>query len=321
MRRVVVTALAALAALVLPSAALAAGPSYVAQGGLGILGHGGKNRFVAVSTGGGTAIARIAVPSGAVRGWATLDGEWGIPQPTFSAAHLEGLTRDGKRLIIATVGSSVPTRFAVVDTQRLRVRDRFELNGRFAYDALSPDGKTLYVTQYVDDDNVSRYVVRAYDLEHQRLLPGRIADKTQRGWIMEGFAATRATSADGRWVYTLFMRPGGYPFIHALDAVNGTAHCIGLPWHAGDQGALATMGMTLANGESALALNWKSGRPWLTVNTGTWRITHVRPGGFPWGWTLGGVGAAVLTLLAAGLIVLIRRREAQQTREEALPAL
>jgi hypothetical protein len=318
MRRVVV---AALAAFILPSAALAAGPSYVAEGGLGILVHGGKNRLVAVSTGGGTAIARIAVRGGAVRGWATLDGEWGIPQPTFSAARVEGLTRDGKQLIVSTIGSSSPTGFAVIDTQTLHVRDRFSLDGRFAYDALAPDGETLYLTQYVDADNASRYVVRAYDLEHQRLLPGRIADKTQHGWVMEGFAVTRATSADGRWVYTLFMRPGGYPFVHALDTVNGRAHCIGLPWRAGDQSPLSNMHMTLANGEHALALRWKSGKPWLSIDTATWRITHVRTGGFAWLWMIGAAGSAILTALAAGLIVLIRRRGAQQARKEALPAL
>ena len=48
MRLVVVTALAA---LLLPTAALAAGPSYVAKGGLGVLSHDGKYRFVAVSDG------------------------------------------------------------------------------------------------------------------------------------------------------------------------------------------------------------------------------------------------------------------------------
>jgi hypothetical protein len=318
MRRVVVTVLAA---LVFPSAAFAAGPSYVAQGGFGILAHGGKNRFVAVSTGGGTAIARIAVPGGSVHGWATLDGEWGIPQPTFSAMRLEGLTRDGKRLIVGTIGSSSPARFAIIDTQTVRVRDQFALDGRFAYDALSPDGKTLYLTQYVDADNASRYVVRAYDLEHQRLVAGRIADKTQRGWVMEGFAATRTTSADGRWVYTLFMRPGGYPFVHALDAVNGTAHCIGLPWRAGDQGALVNMRMTLANAEHTLGLHWKSGKPWLSIDTATWRITHPKAHGFPWRWTIGAAAAAMLTAHAPGLILLIRRRGSQRAQEEALPAL
>jgi hypothetical protein len=220
MRRVLV---AALAALVLPSAALAAGPSYVAQGSVGILGKGGKNRFVAVSTGGGTAIARISVHGGAVNGWATLSGEWGIPQPTFSAGRLEGLTRDGKRLIVGTVGATYPSRFAVLDTKTLRSVDSISLDGRFAYDALSPDGKTLYLSQYVDEDNAGRYVVRGYDLEQHELLPGRIADKAQHGWVMEGFAVTRTTSADGRWVYTLFMRPGGYPFVHALDTVNARA--------------------------------------------------------------------------------------------------
>jgi hypothetical protein len=298
MRRVLV---AALAALVLPSAALAAGPSYVAQGGLGVLAKNGKNRFVAVSTGGRTAIVRVAVHGGTVRGSTTLDGEWGIPQPTFSAAHLEGLTRDGQTLVVAT-RDAIPTRFALIDTRSMRVRDTFELPGRFAYDALSPDGKTLYLTEYVDADDASRYVVRAYDLERERLVPGRIADRTQRGWVMAGFASTRTTSSDGRWVYTLFMRPGGYPFIHALDTVARSAHCIGLPWGAAtDQGALATMKMTLVNGERELALNWKSGRPWLTVDASTWRITHVRPDGFPWVWTLGGAGAAILAVLAAAL--------------------
>ena len=253
------SSLTALAALLLPAAALAAGPSYVAQGGLGVLSHDGKYRFVAVSTGANTAIERVAVHGGAVSGWATLDGDYGIPQPTMRPGQLEGLSRDGKQLLVGTVGLQSPTRFAVIDTRNLRVRDRFAIPGSFAYDALSPDGKTLYLTQYVDRDNASRYVVRAYDLEHGRLLPGRIADKAQASWVMEGFATTRTTSGDGRWVYTLFMRPGGYPFVHALDTVRGVAHCIGLPWTASDQAPLMGMRMTLADGGSKLALDWKSG--------------------------------------------------------------
>ena len=71
---------------------------------------------------------------------------------------------------------------------------------------------------------------------------------------MEGFATTRTTSGDGRWVYTLFMRPGGYPFVHALDTVRGVAHCIGLPWTASNQAPLMGMRMTLADGGSKLAL-------------------------------------------------------------------
>jgi len=310
MRRAFVTALAA---LVLPSAAFAAGPSYVAQGGLGVLAQGGKSRFVAVPAGGRTTIVRIAVPGGAVRGWATLRGGWGLPQPTLTST--EGLTRDGERLIVGTLGFSAATRFAVIDTKTLRVRDRFALHGRFAYDALSPDGNTLYVTEYVDADNASRYVVRAYDLRDHVLLPGRVADKTQRGWVMEGFALTRTTSDDGRWVYTLFMNPGGYPFVHALDTVNHSAHCIGLPWQGGGQGALDAMRMTLVHRGTALSLRWKSGRPWLTVNTATWGITHPHSASFAWGWTIGGLGGAILLALGAVAVVVTLRRRGEPGKE------
>jgi hypothetical protein len=314
MRLVVV--LTALAALLLPASALAAGPSYVAQGGLGVLSHNGKYRFIAVSTGAATAIERVAVHGGAVSGWATLDGDYGIPQPTMRPGQLEGLSRDGKQLLVGTVGLQSPSRFAVIDTRNLRVRDRFAIPGSFAYDALSPDGKTLYVTQYVDRDNASRYVVRAYDLRHGRLLSGRVADKAQASWVMEGFATTRTTSGDGRWVYTLFMRPGGYPFVHALDTVRGVAHCIGLPWTARDQAPLMNIRMTLADGGNKLALDWKSGKRWLAVDTGTWRIMHPATRSFPWTWIAAATGAA-LVLLAT--VLALGRRRLAGTHEEALP--
>ena len=67
-----------------------------------------------------------------------------------------------------------------------------------------------------------------------KLLPGRIADKTQKSWVMQGWAASRVTSPTGRWVYTLYANPAGTPFIHALDTVKGVAHCVGIPWPATD---------------------------------------------------------------------------------------
>ena len=313
MRLVVVTVLAA---LLLPSAALAAGPSYVANGGLGVLAGDGKHRYVAVATGGVTAIERIAVRGGTVTRWGVIDGDFGIPQPTMSPNHLEGLTRDGKELVVGSVAFGKPTTFAVLDTRTFTVRERFDLPGSFAYDALSPDGKTLYLTQYVDRDTANRYVVRAYDLEHQRLVPGRVADKAQASWVMEGFATTRTTSADGRWVYTLFMRPGGYPFVHALDTVAGVAHCIGLPWTGGDQGPLMRMRLKLTSGESKLAVNWANGKRWLAVDTRTWKITHPTATPFRWTW-LGVAAVGALALLA--VLVLLGRRRVAHARKEVLP--
>jgi hypothetical protein len=46
---------------------------------------------------------------------------------------------------------------------------------------------------------------------------------------MQGIPLTRATSLDGRFAYTLYQRPEGEPFIHALDTARGAAACIDLP--------------------------------------------------------------------------------------------
>jgi hypothetical protein len=197
----------------------------------------------------------------------------------------------------------------------MRSVDSITLNGDFAFDALSPDASTLYLIQHVDANNINRYVVRAYDLRTHTLRPGRIADKTQLGWVMEGSALTRATSSDGRMVYTMYSRPGGYPFVHALDTMGGTAHCIGLPWR-GDQAPLANARLTLADDGKTLAVVLKGGRTWLTMNTTNWRLTHVPPAnGFDlsprWPLAAGGITAAFV--LAVGLVALGRRRHQRET--------
>jgi hypothetical protein len=304
------------ASLVAVATGVAAGPSYVAMGGPGVLSHDGATRYVALPIGDATAIERIRTSDGTVLGWNDLGGAWGIPAPTSRSTDDEGLTRDAKRLIIATAGAGRPTSFAVLGARSLQVFDRFDLEGSFAYDALSPDGSTLYLIQHVDANDVSRYVVRAYDLHSHRLLPGRIADKTQPGWVMEGFPVTRATSADGRWVYTLYTRPGGYPFVHALDAVNGVAHCVGLPWH-GNQNPLNSMRLALGDNGRTLALTRGNGRRWLTVNTTSWAIEHpaASAAGFPWRWLAVGIAGAFAVLALAGLAARRRRHP-----REAAPA-
>jgi hypothetical protein len=162
----------------------------------------------------------------------------------------------------------------------------------------------MYLVQYTTSatGDYAHYVVRAYDLRTKRLLPGRVADRTQKSWVMNGYPMTRVTSADGRWVYTLYQNGGdGYPFVHALDTVRGVAHCIGLPMTNG------VYNLELALHGSTLAVHWRSGRPWYTIDTSTWRVSPVRRAGFPWLWTLAGVPAA-LAMTALGIAVHQRRR-------------
>jgi hypothetical protein len=257
-------------ALAVVQAASAGYPSPMAQqGGLGVMSPDGSTRFVALGAGGSTVIAKIKTADGSLRKSRSLKGSFGIPVLVYGEAG-DGISRDGSFFVLQSTAVGSTTQLQIVRTRNLAVRDTIRLNGAFAYDALSPDGTKLYLIEHSSAEDLQHYVVRAYDLAAHRLLPGRIADKTQKGWVMQGFPLTRTTSSDGRWVFTLYQNPGGYPFVHALDTVRAVAHCVGLPWTAPDQSSLSQIALTL-NGKT-LALHWKSGTPWLNVNTTTWKL-------------------------------------------------
>ena len=125
---------------------------------------------------------------------------------------------------------------------------------------------------------------------------------------MKGSPLTRTWSPHGRWVYTLYENPGGYPFIHALDTKRGVAHCIQLPWEEDrSQAPLYNLVLDASNGGRTLAVNWKSGKPWLRIAVGSWRVSEASAG-FPWAWVGAAIGCGLALLLAAGALLLRRRR-------------
>ena len=97
-----------------------------------------------------TMVAAIRVKDGRVIGWATFKGTLGIPQVTWDGTK-DGLSADGRRLVLASYSPrpySLRTTFAVVDTKTMQSVRRIELPGHWAFDALSPNGKTIYALQY-----------------------------------------------------------------------------------------------------------------------------------------------------------------------------
>jgi hypothetical protein len=116
---------------------------------------------------------------------------------------------------------------------------------------LSHDGKTLVLQS----------------MGAHRLLPGRIADRAQKSWVMQGRATARATTADGRWVYTLYANPGGYPFVHALDTVKAVAHCVGIPWPAADASQQGVYKLLLSIEGPKLKVG-----PYATIDRRTFRV-------------------------------------------------
>jgi hypothetical protein len=258
-----------LAALALAPAAAAAGPSPgIAQGREGLSASG--IRYTAVAGGAGRTVLRAGTRS------ATLAGRWGIPLVTFNGVA-GGLSHDRSTLVLADATPQqgalrAESRFALVDARSLRLLKTVRLPGDFAFDALAPSGRTLYLIHHVDREDLSRYVVKAYDVPGGRLFSEPIADKTQLGWTMGGYPVARADSADGRWAYTLYQRSGGMPFVHALDTVSRTARCIGLPWpYARSQAPLATAVLRVAGPKLEVAS--RGGTRMFAIDTTTFDVT------------------------------------------------
>jgi hypothetical protein len=311
MRRLSLCLAAAAGALVLAPAALADGPQFVTQGGAGVATHDGKFHYVPVPEGTtGTLLEKID-SRGQLYWWMHLNGSWGIASIGNGSTIGQGLSRDGRTLVLESTGGpfASPSRFVVVDVRRMRVLRTIDLEGAFSFDALSPGASRMYLIQYryASSGDVSDYIVRGYDLRTNRLLPGKIADRREHEDSMAGYAQTRTTSADGRWVYTLYQKPSGEPFVHALDTVRGAAYCIDLPSSPSTNQALYNVVLSLRNHDRTLAVRWRSGRPWLRVAVGSWDVSYPSAG-FPWAWTGAGIGGG-LALLAAGALLLWRRRD------------
>ena len=314
MRRLSLCIAIAVAALVTAPTALAdGGPIFATQGGDGVATHAHPGiHYVALSDErSGTLL--VNVNRGAVYPWLRFPGSWGIPTIGGQPGSGAGLSHDDRTLVLASNNSPYTrlSKFLIVDLRRPKQTRTIELRGSFSFDALSPDASRMYVIQYASPGDVSHYIVRAYDLRTNRLLPGKIADRAEHEESMAGSPMTRTTSADGRWVYTLYQKPSGESFIHALDTVGATASCIDLP----ENRHLYNVVLSLREGGRTLSADWKSGRPWLDVAVGSWRISYPSGGAFPWAWL--GVGIAGGVVLLAAVALLLRRRGGEEVEQHA----
>jgi len=266
--------------LVTAGAAGDGGPSPgVALGWNGVAARDGTVRYVALPTPSGkeTAVAAVATRGGRVVRWGGLAGGWGIPMATFGG-DAEGLSRDGRRLLLGGLATVRPdtrvTRFALLATKTLRLQRVITLRGAFAYDAMSPDLRTLYLIRYLPGTADVRYEVRAYDLASGRLVPEPIVDRREPDEKMQGSPVARATSADGRWAYTLYSRPGD-PFVHALDTVGRRAVCVDLPWKNADE-AIFKVRLGLEAAGRRLVLRQGGAGRLAIVDTTTWKVRSFR---------------------------------------------
>ena len=174
-------------------------------------------------------------------GHADATGSWSVSVPgrfrlpvVTSRGLRAGPSLDGAALVLASLPQQGPSSwhsaFVVVTRS---ANTTLPLSGRWMFDAVSPNGQTLFLTESVGPN---RYWVRPVDVATgrigDRLVTKSIAAAPTRVAVedgpMEGLPIDRVTSPDGHVVFTLYDGPA-HPFVHALDTQNGGAICYDLP--------------------------------------------------------------------------------------------
>jgi hypothetical protein len=220
----------------------------------GVTVDGSPYRYIAITTHTTpklTVVARTDRRDGRVDRWWQVGGDYDVPAVDYNGTG-GGLSADGETLVLSSFAFDSPvyppktTRLTILDTdlrlqRHLRAGQRrppsafssIVLRGHYAFDAISPDGSTIYLIHHFPSltgpSYITHYEVKAYDMKSDRLLPEPIVDPDQPEERMEGLPLYRAMSPDGRWAYTLYDGNGKEPFIHALDTVAGQAVCVDLP--------------------------------------------------------------------------------------------
>jgi hypothetical protein len=222
--------LGALLCVTCAAAADAAGPPLPssASGRAGAVAPGGSERLITRRAGVDTLVIAVRRGARTVLRSRVISGRWTVSPATLDGGTT-GLSADGRVLALARPERAYPptsARLAVLDAGKLVVRREISLPGFFTVDAISPDGRWLYLIQYAGE-NVLDYRVRALDTRTGRLAPRDVVDPRAPDEQMGGLPVTRVMSRDGRWAYTLYSG-GAETFIHALDTVGRSAACIDL---------------------------------------------------------------------------------------------
>jgi hypothetical protein len=186
-----------------------------------------RSRYWTVETSDRTTVRGIEPTTGVDQIAFSIDGRWSVPAAYGPAPS--GLSASGKWMVLVAPPvpinvSGVLNRFAVVDLTRKRIDHIVNANGDVGFDAVSDDGKNLYLVEHLVP--APHYAVRVASFNGTGLLGGVLGQiKTAEPEVMNGlYHASVAVGAD--WFLSLYSNPVHGPFIHALNTTQLYAQCI-----------------------------------------------------------------------------------------------
>ena len=210
----------------------------------------------------------------------TYDGRSGRPLRTRTYRGggwaVAGVSANGRYVaLLDSFRRGRAARIAIVGARLGSAVHTITLRGSYDIDAVSNDGRRLFLIQYLRNG----YLVRFYDVARQSLA-ARVL--TEKGAPMQGLAWDAVASPDGHYLFTLYLRGDGAAEIHTLDLRRGTAVCIDLP--RGDPASTQQYALALApDGRTVFAANPTLGLV-ATVDVRTRsvrRVAHFHTNGAP----------------------------------------
>jgi hypothetical protein len=322
------------ALLAASSASASGGPAILGgtYGAGGVTAPGSDYRYATVDAGrGGTVVEQIRTNGGGIRRYESVGRGWSLPAVTL-LGQPGGLSADGRRLVLTRAAytssgaASGRTAFLIVDTRSLRPQRTVSLDGTYSFDAISPDGRALYLVEYADPRDPLDYRVRRYDVGAGEFRGGAIVDPDEPDEKMTGQPVSRVYSPDGAWAYTLYGG-GRETFIHALDTAHGTAQCVDLDGvEALDTrggAAIYKLGLDVDPGTGAVTV-LKAGQAVASMDPATFAVGPLsaeptagappaasEPAGSAAGWVAPvAIGGGVALLALAALLATRRRPRA-----------
>ena len=194
--------------------------------------------------------------TGVTQNAAPVGAGYGLPLATHNGLP-GGLSPAGRWLVLQGSDSRA-THMAVMNTATFKVTDRFDMTGRFNFDAISDDGQRLYLIQYL---NGKEYYVRLFDIPTNSLDANIVVDKSDGNQAMAGLRLSGIATPDGGSLFSMYVRENESPFIHALSLQGPFAFCLDLPGAGYARGKEAMQWALAMNrdGSRVYAINGASG--------------------------------------------------------------
>lgn len=166
------------------------------------------------------------------------------PVPLHSS--VEAVSPEARYVVVRTGAKA-----RVIDGLRGGVLRKITLKRGFTIDAISPEGRWLYLIQH---KNGQQYAVRRLNLQTGVLFPRALVQKGEQEQ-MAGTPAGAIQSWDGNWQFTLYVNAvHKTAFVHALNLSQSFTVCIDLPGQ-GTPAELRTYSLALSPDGHLFAAN------------------------------------------------------------------